>query len=146
MKKNELIEFIQNKMRMSHIYQPLLIKILLEAGGKATIRHLANEFIKSDESQIRYYQNIIKNMPIKVLKSHNVVNQDKDTIELNLNLQKLTLNDKADIKQICDQKIQEYISKRGLGIWDYRMLDKPISDVLRLRVYEKLKENVLYVE
>lgn len=30
---SELVKFIENKMRMSHIYQPVMIKILLEEGG-----------------------------------------------------------------------------------------------------------------
>jgi hypothetical protein len=34
----KLIDFLENKMSMSHIYQPLLIKSLVEAGGSATIR------------------------------------------------------------------------------------------------------------
>jgi ATP adenylyltransferase len=29
----ELVDFIENKMRMSHVYQPLLIKSLVDAGG-----------------------------------------------------------------------------------------------------------------
>lgn len=37
-----LIEFLETKMSMSHIYQPLLIKTLVDAGGSATIRQLAN--------------------------------------------------------------------------------------------------------
>jgi hypothetical protein len=31
-------------MRMSHVYQPLVIRTLLEAGGTATVRQLAVEF------------------------------------------------------------------------------------------------------
>jgi hypothetical protein len=42
----ELADFIENKMKMSHVYQPLLIKSLVEAGGTATLRRTrANSFI-----------------------------------------------------------------------------------------------------
>ncbi len=35
----ELVDFIENKMRMSHVYQPLLIKSLVEAGSKKINGH-----------------------------------------------------------------------------------------------------------
>jgi len=34
----ELQDFIENKMRMSHIYQPLLIKNLVEAEGITSVK------------------------------------------------------------------------------------------------------------
>lgn len=37
----ELIDFIEHRMRMSHIYQPLLIRTLVDAGGTATLRQVA---------------------------------------------------------------------------------------------------------
>ena len=52
----ELKHFLQEKMSMSHIYQPLLIKILVDSGGYATVRHLALQFLGYDESQLLYYE------------------------------------------------------------------------------------------
>ena len=43
--------------------------------------------------------------------------------------------------KICQSKIQEYIEKRGLKIWDYRLLDKdPISDSLYFKVMKEGKQ------
>ena len=67
---DDLAGFIEHKMRMSHIYQPLLIKTLVESGGSATLRYLANEFLSQDESPLQYYEDIIKKMPFKVLEKH----------------------------------------------------------------------------
>jgi hypothetical protein len=53
---------------MSHIYQPLLLRILVEAGGTATVRQIAHGFLAQDESQLRYYESRIKQMPVPVLK------------------------------------------------------------------------------
>jgi ATP adenylyltransferase len=33
----ELLDFIDNRMQMSHIYQPLMIRALVDAGGTATL-------------------------------------------------------------------------------------------------------------
>jgi diadenosine tetraphosphate (Ap4A) HIT family hydrolase len=130
MKYKELKAFIQGKMRMSHIYQPLLIKILVESGGSATIRQLALSFLGYDESQIRYYETTLKNMPIRVLSKHGIVQKEGELISLNT--EKLSFEQKAEIKKICEGKIQDYISKRGLSIWDYRLIDTdPIPDSLR---------------
>ena len=74
MKYGELVEFIENKMAMSHVYQPLLIRSLVDAGGTATLRQLALSFLNQDESQIIYYQKRIKEMPLRILKIKSVKN------------------------------------------------------------------------
>jgi len=66
----ELSDFIEKRMKMSHVYQPLLIKALIDAGGSATLRQIALNFLVQDESQILYYEDRIKNMPVPVLKRH----------------------------------------------------------------------------
>ena len=50
-------------MRLSHIYQPVMIRILLENGGEAAINKIANEFLREDRSQQEYYEQIIRRMP-----------------------------------------------------------------------------------
>jgi hypothetical protein len=60
----DLIDFIDNRMKMSHIYQPLMLRILVESGGTATIRQIAHGFLAQDESQLRYYEGRIKQMPL----------------------------------------------------------------------------------
>ena len=57
---------------------------------------------------------------------------------MTLNTAKLTLEQKAQVKMICEKKLQEYVTKRGLSIWDYRLLDKdPIPDSLYYRVLKE---------
>lgn len=38
MRFDDLLAFVTERMRMSHIYQPLLIRALVDAGGAATLR------------------------------------------------------------------------------------------------------------
>jgi len=137
MTPDELCDFIENKMRMSHIYQPVLIKALVDAGGSATIRQLAQTFISQDESQLRYYEKRVKEMPVRVLKRHKVVVQEDDLVSLNV--KRMTLEQQAKIRFLCEKRLQEYVQKKGLNIWDYRMLDTdPVSDSL---YYDVLKES-----
>lgn len=51
----QLVDFLSSKMKMSHVYQPLLIRGLVDAGGSATLRQLAQFFLSQDESQLLYY-------------------------------------------------------------------------------------------
>ena len=36
-----LADFVENRMTMSHVYQPLLIRALVDSGGAATVRQVA---------------------------------------------------------------------------------------------------------
>lgn len=125
----QLVEFLSSKMKMSHIYQPLLIRSLVDAGGSATLRQLAQFFLSQDESQLLYYEKRIKEMPLKVLTKHGVASSEGELVHLNVKA--LTLEQKVHIRSICEQKLQEFIQKKGLGIWDDRLFKKtPIPDKL----------------
>lgn len=103
-----LREFLVSKMRMSHIYQPLLIKTLIDSGGAATIRQLATVFLAHDERRILYYEKRLKEMPVPVLARHGVVTREGDLVILNV--EKLTLEQKAELKAICEEKMQTFIA------------------------------------
>jgi len=130
---DQLVDFLEHKMSMSHVYQPLLIRALVDAGGIATIRQLAQVFLVQDESQLLYYEKRIKEMPLKVLKKHEVITSDGQLVSLST--KELTLEQKAHIRMICEQELQSFVRKRGVSIWDYRLLDEePIPDSLRFLV------------
>ena len=50
-----LKDFIQQKMRMSHIYQPVMLLELLRKGGVASRREIAQALLSRDESQIESF-------------------------------------------------------------------------------------------
>jgi hypothetical protein len=79
---DELVDFIDRRMRMSHIYQPLLIRTLVDTGGTATLRQVAMAFLDRDESQVVYYEDRIKKMPLPVLRRHGIVDREGDLIKL----------------------------------------------------------------
>jgi diadenosine tetraphosphate (Ap4A) HIT family hydrolase len=133
---DKLSEFIGKKMRMSHIYQPLLIRSLLDCGGAATLRQLAGCFLDQDESQILFYEDRIKKMPVPVLKSHGILDIEGQLVRLKVG--KLTFKERTQLKAACDQKIQEFLEKRGLATWDYRLLElDPVPDTIRYEVLRR---------
>lgn len=54
---------------MSHIYQPLLIRMLLESGGASTLRDLALRFVTFNEAELQAMEKTLKKMPVQVLKN-----------------------------------------------------------------------------
>jgi hypothetical protein len=118
---DDLLDFVAHKMRMSHVYQPLLIRTLLMAGGTATLRQVAVAFLMEDESQIAFYEERIKRMPLPVLRRHGIVRRDGDL--LSLEAPKLTFQQAAALRALCERRIGEFLDARGVSPWDYRMLE-----------------------
>ena len=132
----ELAHFVDHRMRMSHVYQPLLIRCLLDAGGQATLRQLAIEFAKEDEAQLLYYEERIKAMPLRVLRRHGVVEYQDGIAKLTAT--KLAFKEKASIRAACENKIGEFLSARGLGTWNYSLLSfDPVGDSLRFQILKR---------
>lgn len=122
-------------MRMSHIYQPLLIKTLVESEGIISTRKLALEFLKMDESQIQYYERVVKTMPVKVLLNHDVIKKNDN--QISLNTRKLNFDQRQKLISLCESKLNEFLESRGLKLWDYRLIDNPVPDSLRYKVLKK---------
>ncbi len=115
-----LRDFIQKKMRMSHIYQPVMIKELLKRGGKTSIRNIAAAFLARDESQLEYYEQITKNMPGKVLAKHGIVERDGDDYRLRIDPSSLSRQERDELIRLCDGAIYDYLEKRGTAVYDHR--------------------------
>src|SRR5688500_5722777 len=62
-----LLRFIEHEMRMSHVYQPVMIRALLMHEGRASVRDIAKALLAEDRSQIEYYEHITRNMVGRVL-------------------------------------------------------------------------------
>ncbi len=63
----KLLRFINDEMRMSHVYQPVMLRELLRRHGSATVNDVARALLSEDRSQIEYYEQITKNMVGRVL-------------------------------------------------------------------------------
>lgn len=115
-----LERFVRHEMRMSHIYQPVMLLELLSSGGQASIRQIAKALLAEDASQIEYYEQIVKNMVGKVLtKSRGITERDADTYRLK-GFGELDAPQVALLTDLCRRKIDEYVAKRGAAIWEHR--------------------------
>ena len=134
----ELSDFIKIKMNMQHVYQPLMIKTLLESNNQASVNEIAKAFLEKDQSQIDYYKIITKNMPGKVLQSHGIVDYKNGRFQLML--EDISDEQRENLIKLCNKKLDEYESKHGKSIWQHRARDaKPISGSLQYDVFAKAK-------
>ena len=115
-----LRDFIQNRMRMSHIYQPVMIRELLTKSGIASVRDIASAFLARDESQLEYYEQITKRMPGKVLSNHGVVERNEENYRLAIDPSSLSSEARDELIRLCDEAIDTYLQKRGTAAYDHR--------------------------
>ncbi len=98
-------------MRMSHIYQPVMIKTLLGNAGRATIREVASALLAHDESQIEYYEHIAKQMPGKDLETHGILERQGQHYALSPEFAGLSDADRTELMALCDAAVEAYKSK-----------------------------------
>jgi ATP adenylyltransferase len=117
---SRLRDFLDRQMRMSHVYQPVMLDVLLERGGTAQIRDIAAAILAHDESQIDYYEEIVKRMPGRVLDSHGIVERQGGTYRLTMDIAALSDEERADLLRRCHEAIEEFKASRGAAIWQHR--------------------------
>lgn len=124
---------------MSHIYQPVMIKTLLQNNGQADKRTISRALLNYDKSQIDYYENITSNMVGRVLRRNGVVSREKKSFKLT-GFEKLNHGEVQELIQLCDQKIDDYIEKRGEKIWEHRRKNrKAVPGSIRYKVLSRAK-------
>lgn len=134
-----LRDFIRNKMRMSQIYQPVMLRKLLREGGEASERDIAIEILRHDESQIEYFQRIVQNMVGRVLRKHGLVERDRKSKVWRLkDFERLSSAEVSELEALLEAKKQEFLDRRGPGLWSHRKKSAGyISGTVR---YEILKQ------
>ena len=80
----KLKEFLTTGMSMQHIYQPVMIRRLLDSKGVASTREIAKSLLAEDRAQIEYYERITKRMVGKVLtKNRGITSKEGNDYILN---------------------------------------------------------------
>jgi ATP adenylyltransferase len=132
-----LKDFLSHKMRMAHVYQPLMLRALIERGGVATLRDIALSFLVHDESQIEYYVEITKRMPGPVLTRHQLVKREADGYRLISDIKQLTTAEIQELVRLCDEAVANYAGRRGRKLYDHRRI--ALGDISGTVRYEVLK-------
>jgi diadenosine tetraphosphate (Ap4A) HIT family hydrolase/5-methylcytosine-specific restriction endonuclease McrA len=115
----QLANFVKNRMKMSHVYQPVMLMTLLRAGGASSTKEIARSILAHDESQVEYYEKVTKNMVGRVLRSHGIVEKDKAGYSL-VGYDDLDAEQIRNLISMCESKLDEYKARRGRRIWQHR--------------------------
>lgn len=132
-----LEDFLRNRMRMAHIYQPVMIKALLEHGGTASVEDIARALLSHDQSQVEYYQTITNNMVGRVLRNHDMVRKEGRSYHL-AGFESLSADEREQLTALCNEKVAAYLERRGAALWDHRRKSTGyISGTLRYEVFKR---------
>jgi ATP adenylyltransferase len=115
----QLAHSINHEMRMSHVYQPVMLRELLKRKGAATATEVARALLAEDRSQLEYYEQITKNMVGRVLTANRgITEKDGATYRLK-DFAQLSNEEIHDLVQLCDAKVAGYLGKRE-DPWSHR--------------------------
>ena len=136
----KLSNFILKEMKMSHIYQPVMLIELLKNHGTASTTDIAKALLKHDVSQVEYYENITNNMVGKVLTGRRgITTKGKKQYSLN-GYKGLSDNEIAKLIKFCQTKIDEFLNTRGDKVWKHRKKSSGyISGTLKYDILKRAK-------
>ena len=107
----KLHQFISTEMRMSQVYQPVMLMELLKTDGQASATQIAQAILDKDPTQIEYFTEIVKNMVGKVLtKNRGITEKDGNSYKL-INADQLTNEHVKELIELCQTKIDEFEAK-----------------------------------
>jgi ATP adenylyltransferase len=140
MNYQKLHDFISSEMRMSQVYQPVMLMELLKNDGQASVTQIAQAILDKDPTQIEYFTEIVKNMVGKVLtKNRGITDKSGNTYTL-IGASELTKVEIEELIELCQSKIAEFEAKRGDAVWSHRRRGhRPISGSVRYEVLSRAK-------
>jgi hypothetical protein len=135
-----LSEFIRKKMRMSHVYQPVMLLELLRHRGVASKTEIAKGLLLRDAAQVEYYEEITRDMVGKVLTNkHGITERESDAYRL-AGFNELSVAEIANLEAQCINKIEDYVAQRGDRIWAHRRKSSaPVPGTLRYEVLKRAR-------
>jgi len=135
----DLREYIEKQMSMSHIYQPVMIRTLLESSGKADKALIAKNISSYDISQQEYYQSIVDNMVGRVLRNNRIVDKEKKTYSL-IGFELLSPEEINTLIELCNRRLNDFIEKRGKQVFEHRKKNRrPVPGSIRYEVLKRAK-------
>ena len=135
-----LARFIRTEMRMSHIYQPVMLLELLQNRGSASVTDIARALLSRDPSQLEYYEQVTKNMVGRVLTANRGITERQGSTYLLKGFESLTDQEVDALALLCEEKVQAYVARRGGAIWAHRRKSAGyIPGTLRYEVLKQAK-------
>ena len=133
---NNLKEFLDGRMRMTHIYQPVMLSHLLANGGQSNVSNIARAFLVHDPTQVEYYELITKRYPGQVLQRRGITERTKNNYSIP-GFDELSEEEIKDLISICSNKLDEFLARKVSNPWEHRR--KSSGYIPGSKKYEVLK-------
>ena len=105
-----LEHFITKKMMMQHIYQPVMLKTLLQQEGEASVTDIARAIVCNDREQIKEYEKTTKKMVGKVLTDNHGITEKQKNKYILKGFGDLSQEEVTSLISLCDHKLEKYLS------------------------------------
>lgn len=112
MSKPDLIEFLQRRMSMTDVYQPVVIKELLLHEGTRTKQELAAALAAYDLAVQEYYERIVMRWPKITLTKHGIIDYERRGSKFRLLPYPDSADDRLNAVRICEEKIGDWLEKK----------------------------------
>ncbi len=121
---SKLLDFVENKMRMTSIYQPAIIRCLCMYSNNCSISGVGSYVAKRLDGNVKkqdYYTGKLKIYPKQVLAKHGVARvtkvttskgEETPTFFMEEEHNSYTVVERTLIIKACDKKIKDYLAKK----------------------------------
>jgi hypothetical protein len=120
-----LRDYIAKRMRMSHIYQPLMLMELLGRRSPAPAQDVARRGLGEDVTQIEVYTERVKRMVGKVLTGNGITRYERGTYDL-VGGEELSDVEREELLKLCRQRLDAFREQRGEEV-GYLLTQKPAA-------------------
>jgi ATP adenylyltransferase len=134
-----LREYIAERMRMSHIYQPLMLMELLGRSSPAPAQDIARRILGEDVTQIEYTTERVKRMVGKVLTGNGITAYGNGAYSL-IGDDELSDAERDALQQLCRQRLDAFREQRGEEVFAHRSRHRtPITGSVKYRVLTRAR-------
>lgn len=134
-----LSDYIARRMRMSHVYQPLMLMELLGRRSPAPATDVARRILGEDVTQIDYYTQRVKRMVGKVLTSNGITAYANGAYTL-IGSGELSDSERDELQQLCRQRLDTFRAQRGEEVFAHRSRNRtPINGSIKYRVLTRAR-------
>jgi predicted house-cleaning noncanonical NTP pyrophosphatase (MazG superfamily) len=112
MDKPDLLKFLDKRMSMTDVYQPVLIKELLLHDGRRTKTELASALAAYDLSVQEYYERIVMRWPKITLSKHGIIDYERSGSIFHLLSYPESTEHRMDAVRICEEKISNWLERK----------------------------------
>ncbi|MCP9826918.1 HNH endonuclease [Synechococcus sp. L2F] len=126
-------------MRMSHIYQPLMLMELLGRRSPAPAQDVARRILGEHVTQIDYYTERVKRMVGKVLTGNGITAYGNGAYSL-IGGDELSDAERDELQQLCRQRLDAFREQRGEEVFAHRSRHRsPVSGSVKYKVLTRAR-------